>query len=224
MDEQELIQNPEALLALMQQAVQHLIEQHPDTAAQEAQLRAVAKAIGELEKLNVPVPDSLRQTKMTLLAEIGQQTQFDQQLRMIGEGLVEVLEIIESAAGKPRSEGKSQKDSTPRQRRPRGSGPPTTSHSILRTCMIQVLVEFGGSAHCSKILDRMQELLEGQLLAGDLEMRGRAGEPVWRNNSRWERQAMISEGVLRNDSKYGYWELNPDYVSGNDKPEAYQSI
>ena len=55
MDEQELIQNPEALLMLVQQVVQHLIEQRPDTAEQEAQLRAVAKAIEQLEKQQVPV-------------------------------------------------------------------------------------------------------------------------------------------------------------------------
>ena len=77
MDEQELIQNPEALLALVQQAVQHLIKQRPDTAEQEAQLRAVAKAIEQLEKQRVPVPDSLRQTKMSLVAEIGQQDLFE---------------------------------------------------------------------------------------------------------------------------------------------------
>ena len=124
MDEQELIQNPEALLALVQQAVQHLIEQRPDTAEQEAQLRAVAKAIEQLEKQRVPVPDSLRQTKMELVAEIGQQDQFDQQLRMLGDGLAEVLEMIESATGKLRSEGKSQKESTPRQHRPRNSDQP----------------------------------------------------------------------------------------------------
>lgn len=207
MDEQTLIQNPETLLALVQQAVEYLIEQRPDTAAQEAQLRAVANAIEQLEKQQVPVPDSLRQMKMTLLAEMGQQDCFNQQLKIFSEGLTDVLELIESATGKLRSETKSQKDSTPRQRRSRGSGPPTTPSSVLRKCMIQVLVEFGGSAHCSKILERMQELLENQLLAGDLEVRGRAGEPVWRNNTRWERQAMISEGILRNDSKYGYWEL-----------------
>lgn len=114
MDEQELIQNPETLLALMRQAVEHLIEQRPDTAAQEAQLRAVAKAIEQLEKQQVPVPDSLRQMKMTLVGDIGQHAQFNRQLMVLGEGLTEVLEMIESATVKPRLEGKSQKDSTPR--------------------------------------------------------------------------------------------------------------
>ena len=108
MNEQQLIQNPEALLVLVQQAVQHLIEQRPDTAEQEAQLRAVAKAIEQLEKQRVPVPDGLRQTKVDLVAEIGQQDRFEQQLRMLGEGLAEVLEIIESATGNAHSEEKSQ--------------------------------------------------------------------------------------------------------------------
>jgi len=207
MDEQELIQNPDALLALVQRAVQHLIEQRPDTAEQAAQLRAVAKAIEQLEKQRVPVPDSLRQTKMDLVAKIGQQNQFDQQIRMLGDGLAEVLEMIEDVTGKPHSEGKSQKESTPRQRKPRGSGPPKTSMPVLRESIIQALTELGGSAHCSKVLDRMEELLEDKLLPGDLETRGKSDEPVWRNNARWERQMMVNEGILRNDSKFGYWEL-----------------
>ena len=223
MDEQELIQNPEALLALVQQAVQHLIEQRPDTAEQEAQLRAVAKAIEQLEKQRVPVPDGLRQTKMSLVAEIGQQDQFEQQLRTLGAGLTEVLDMIESATGKPRSEGKSQKESVPGQRLPRGSGPPTTRKPVLRECIIQALTELGGSAHCSNVLSRMQELLEGKLQEGDMLMR-KTGEPAWQNNARWERQVMVNEGVLRNDSKFGYWELNKDRASHVEETQAYKSI
>jgi hypothetical protein len=205
MDEQQLIQNPEALLALVQQAVQHLIEQRPDTAEQEAQLRAVAKAIEQLEKQRVPVPDSLRQTKMELVAKIGQQNQFDQQLGMLGDGLAEVLEMIEGATGKPRLEGNSQKDSIPRQRRPR-SDQPVTPMSALRDCILQALTEFGGSARRSDVLDRIGEILEGQLTPRDLEARS-DGDIIWRDNVGWERQAMVKEGILRNDSKFGYWEL-----------------
>ena len=213
MDEHELIQNPDALLALVQQAVQHLIEQRPDTAEQEAQLRAVAKAIEQLEKQRVPVPDSLRQTKMDLLAIIGQQDQFEQQLRILGDGLAEVLEMIEQATGKPRSEGKPQKETQPRQRRPRNSNQPVTPQSVLREYIIQALTEFGGSAHCSKVIDRMAKLLEVNLLPGDIEPCGsRNNELVWKNRSHWERQAMVNEGILRSDSERGYWELNRDPV------------
>ena len=205
MDEQELIQNPDALLALVQQAVQHLIRQRPDTAEQEAQLRAVAKAIEQLEKQRVPVPDSLRHTKMDLVAKIGQQNQFDQQLRMLGDGLAEMLEIIEGATGKPHLEGKPQKESTPRQRRPR-SDQPVTPMSVLRDYILQSLNELGGSAQCNEVLDRISVMLEARFLPGDLEPHGNSG-PTWRNRAQWERLKMVKEGILRNNSQHGYWEL-----------------
>ncbi|QQS54210.1 MAG: winged helix-turn-helix domain-containing protein [Candidatus Competibacteraceae bacterium] len=224
MDEQELIENPEVLLALVQKSVQHLIEQRPDTAEQEAQLRAVAKAIEQLEKQRVPVPDSLRQTKMNLVAEIGHQDQFERQLRKLGDSLAEALEIIEEAIGKPRSEGKPQKKSTPHQRRPRNSDEPVTPQSVLRGYIIQALKEFGGSARTSDVLERIQEMLKDRLTPRDLETRSDGRAIVWENNARWERAAMIREGLLRNDSKFGYWELNPDYASGLEKTKGYTTI
>jgi hypothetical protein len=162
---------------------------------------------------------------MNLVAEIGQHAQFNRQLMALGEGLAEVLEIIQEATSTPRLEGKSQKESIPRQRKPRGSGPPKTSMLVLRESIIKALTELGGSTHCSKVLDRMQELLENKLLPGDLETRGKSDEPVWRNNARWERQMMVNEGILRKDSKFGYWELNKDRASpAADEPEAFKSI
>ncbi len=220
MDQQALIENPEALLALVQQAVRHLIDHRPDTSEQEAQLRAVAKAIEQLEKQRVPVPDSLRRTKMHLVTEIGQHAQFDHQLMALGEGLSEVLAIIEDATGKPRSEGKSSKEVTPRQRRPKNSDQPVTHQSVLRGYILQALAEFGGSARRSDVLDRIEEMLKGQLTPRDLETRGDGRVVVWRNNACWERQAMVDEGILRNDSKFGYWELNKDRVSPVDETAA----
>ncbi len=207
MDEQELIQNPETLLALVQQAVQHLIEQRPDTSAQEAQLRAVANAIEQLEKQRVPVPDSLRQTKVNLVTEIGQQDRFDQQLSVLGDGLAEALEMIEEAIGKPRSQGKPQKESTPRPHRPRSGNQPVTPNSILREYIVQALTEFGGSARSADVLERMREMLKGRLTPRDIETRSDGRAIVWENNARWERAAMVREGILRDDSKFGYWEL-----------------
>jgi hypothetical protein len=165
--------------------------------------------------------------RVALVAEIGQHAQFNRQLMVLGEGLTEVLETIESTIDKPRSEGKSHKESTPRQRRSRSSSQPVTPMSALRECIIQALTEFGGSARRSNVLDRMEEMLEGQLTPRDLQTRqdGIRSIVVWKNNACWQRQAMVDEGILRNDSKFGYWELNPDYdASDNKKPEAYQSI
>lgn len=223
MEEQQLIQNPEAILALVQQAVQHLIEQRPDTAEQEAQLRAVAKAIEQLEKQRVPVPDSLRQTKVDLVAKIGQQDQFDQQLRMLGDGLAEVLEMIEGATGKPRSEGKPQKETAPRQRRTIESHLPITPQTKLGEYLVQALTELGGSARCSDVLDRMTVLLEGKLLPGDFGTR-KTGDLVWHNNTYWARQKLVNAGILSSNSQRGYWELNKDRTYNVEETRTYTSI
>jgi len=208
MDEQQLIQNPEALLALVQQAVQHLIEQRPDTSESEAQLRAVAKAIEQLEKQRVPVPDSLRQTKMELVATIGQQDQFDQQLGILNSGLAEVQEMIYDALGQPAMEEKSAKSGNPHLR---VSRQPRTPHSILKNYVLQTLTELGGRAHCSEVLDQMQKLLEGKLLPGDLKPHKSSGL-YWRYYAHWAYQRLIHEGIARRTSQRGYWELNRDAI------------
>ena len=186
MDEQELIENPEALLTLMQQSVLHLLEQRPDTAEQEAQLRAVARAIEQLEKQRIPVPDSLRQTKMNLVDQIGQYAQANCRLRELGTGLTEVQHIIEKATGGEfPSDKKPRKESAPRQSRSRENGLLATPQAKFGEYLVKALVDLGGSAHCSDVLDRMTELLEGKLLPGDLMPREslKNGQLVWQNNT-----------------------------------------
>ncbi len=207
MNEQELIENPEALLALVQQAVQQLIEQRPDTTEQEAQLRAVAKAIEQLEKQHISVPDSLRQTKMTLVDQIGQYAQFNQRLKELGDGLTKVLDMIEETTGKTASEGRSQKEAPPRQRRSKNSDQLVTSQPVLREYIVQALKELGGYARRSDVLEKMRETLKDRLTPRDIETRGDGRVIVWENNAAWERNAMVEEGILRSDSKFGYWEL-----------------
>jgi hypothetical protein len=99
--------------------------------------------------------------------------------------------------------------------------------SVLRECILQALTEFGGSARRSDVLDRIEKMLEGHLTPRDIETRkdGAGSVVVWKNNVCWQRQAMVDEGILRNDSKFGYWELNPNYnASDNEKPEVYQRV
>jgi hypothetical protein len=96
--------------------------------------------------------------------------------------------MIEDATGKLRQEEKSDKQSVPRQRRSRSNGLLITSMSVLEETLIQALTDLGGSSHCSKIIERMEELLEGKFLPGDLELCSDGKELVWHNRTRWERQ------------------------------------
>src|SRR5262249_41976563 len=75
--------------------------------------------------------------------------------------------------------------------------------------ILQVLVELGGRAPIRQVLDRvgqvMQEVLQDvdyQPLASDPEL------PRWRNTAQWARNTMVQEGMLKNDSRRGIWEIS----------------
>jgi hypothetical protein len=63
----------------------------------------------------------------------------------------------------------------------------------------------------------MELLLKDKLLPGDFGTRITTGQPVWHNNTQWARQKLVNKGILRRDSKRGYWELNKDYVSDTEE-------
>ena len=75
--------------------------------------------------------------------------------------------------------------------------------------ILQVLVEFGGQAPMGQILDRVGEVIGGVLrdvdhqpLASDPDL------PRWRNAAQWARNSMVQEGLLRNNSPRGIWEIS----------------
>jgi hypothetical protein len=75
--------------------------------------------------------------------------------------------------------------------------------------ILQVLVELGGRAPMSQILDRVGQVMDGELrdvdhqpLASDPEL------PRWRNSAQWARNSMVQEGLLRSDSPRGIWEIS----------------
>ncbi|MCX8050306.1 MAG: winged helix-turn-helix domain-containing protein [Chlorobi bacterium] len=83
---------------------------------------------------------------------------------------------------------------------------PTTPQAAFRCPILQALIERGGSGSASDILDRVFELMKHRLTKADIELIV-SNEPKWRNTARWERKKMIEEGLLRNDSPTGIWEI-----------------
>lgn len=75
--------------------------------------------------------------------------------------------------------------------------------------ILQVLVELSGRAPMGLILDRVGQVMHNVLrdvdhqpLASDPEL------PRWRNAAQWARNSMVQEGLLRNDSPRGIWEIS----------------
>ena len=75
--------------------------------------------------------------------------------------------------------------------------------------ILEVLTEMGGSGKVAEVLDRIGEKMEGVLKECDYEPL--ASEPKnlrWRNAAQWARNSMVNEGLLKNDSPRGIWEVS----------------
>jgi len=206
MDNQPDAAEPEALVEIVKETVRHLIQQRPDTTEQEKQLQEVARAISRLEQMGMTVPDALRQLKMELAAKAGQGHKIEQQLKIMASGLAETLREIEKALG--RSSG-DQQEKRQRTRRQSDTDLPLTPQKEFENYIIQILKERGGSAQAKKVLDAIATMMEGKFLPGDLTPHA-TGVPMWRNRAAWERLEMVKKGILRSNSRRGYWELNED--------------
>jgi hypothetical protein len=165
------------------------------------QLQAVNKSIQQLERQNVAVPDDLRNLKTTLAAELGSVDHAEDSLRFIALQLKQMLSDIGFSITSPHDRRKSHS---------RRSNEPKTDQAILREYIIKGLKAHGGSARVREVLDWMEQELDDKLTPRDKQFR-KSGRMVWKNNACWERFQMAQEGILKNDSPQGIWELSKDY-------------
>lgn len=87
--------------------------------------------------------------------------------------------------------------------RPRLPGGMTPNKSYRRP-IVEALYEFGGRASAGDVLRLVERKMT--LEAGD-RARLKSGEVRWKRRANWERFNMVSEGLLKNDSPRGIWEL-----------------
>ena len=76
--------------------------------------------------------------------------------------------------------------------------------------ILKALIELGGSAKMQAVLDKVHKAMKPILkdvdhepLASDSDM------PRWRNSAQWARNTMRQEGLLKDDSPHGTWEITP---------------
>ena len=74
--------------------------------------------------------------------------------------------------------------------------------------ILKALIELGGSAKIQAVLDKVHKAMKPILkdvdhepLASDSDM------PRWRNSAQWARNTMRQEGLLKDDSPHGTWEI-----------------
>ena len=75
--------------------------------------------------------------------------------------------------------------------------------------ILKVLAEMGGKAKMREVLDKVGILMKPRLRDVDFQPLASDPEaPRWRNAAQWARYGMIKEGLLKEDSPHGVWEIS----------------
>ena len=199
------VKDPSQLVELCRNVIEQLDANSEDTAVaeQESQLRAIAKAIEQLDKSGVAVPDPLRAEKTRLVAALAVHADAKQALAQLAEEFQNILKDLRGRLG----QNTTAPEAKPRAKR---SKLPKTPQAVLREHILQALKKLGGSARVPDVIEEITRQLEGDLLPGDMVWRESTNEPAWKNNTKWERFQMTQDGTLRQGSPRGIWELGED--------------
>ncbi|HEC06782.1 MAG TPA: hypothetical protein ENJ12_08020 [Thiolapillus brandeum] len=193
----------DAVLHWLKEELGRLAETASEQAALHAQLKEVARSVERLQSQGHPIPDDLRRLKLDLMMRLEDGEQAAAELKQWAEGLRPLLASIDAVLTEARKSGNGPKNKGGRKRKQKV---PRTNQEVLREYLLAALRELGGSASCSRVKDHMRERLAGRFLPGDL-MKRKTGEIVWENNTHWERNALVKEGILKKNSPRGIWEL-----------------
>lgn len=83
-----------------------------------------------------------------------------------------------------------------------------TPEDSFRIPILQSLIELGGSAPMSDVLDKVEAKMRSQLNAYDRSpLPSHPTQIRWRNTAQWARNAMVKEGLMASDSQRGVWEI-----------------
>ncbi len=199
------VQDPTLLVDLCRELIERLDNEDnkAETAAKEAQLREIARAIEKLEKQCVPVPDAFRSEKTRLASELATKGESLIVMDRFREGLEELLHDV-------RQRCRRQQHHNGEKARQKRSRSPKTDRHILRRLLIEALNELGGTARKNELYQRVEKKYEGRFLPGDFEYFSDGKRIAWKNKCDREGVAMRKEGLLRTDSPRNVWQLRED--------------
>ena len=98
--------------------------------------------------------------------------------------------------------------------RPKGGGRPRKEaagtklpQKEFRNPILRALYELGGAGGLSEVREKILPRIQNRLSEVDYATVS-TGEPRWWNAACWERSEMVKDGLLRDDSPRGRWELS----------------
>lgn len=98
-----------------------------------------------------------------------------------------------------------------------------TPESAFRIPILRVLHTYGGRATTSQVLDELAVIMKDRLKDVDHERLPSTPSTMrWQNAAQWARQALVDQGLMKNNSPRGIWELSDagqEYLRTNDAKE-----
>ncbi len=86
--------------------------------------------------------------------------------------------------------------------------------------ILKALIELGGSAKMQAVLDKVHKAMKPILKDVDHEpLASEPDMPRWRNSAQWARNTMRQEGLLKDDSPHGTWEIT---ATGRKRSEEHK--
>lgn len=82
-----------------------------------------------------------------------------------------------------------------------------TPQKNFRIPLLEALYWMGGSASTEKVRAKLREMMAGRLTPRDHQIVS-SGQERWWNRVCFERADLVREGLFRNDSPRGVWELS----------------
>lgn len=104
---------------------------------------------------------------------------------------------------RPEKSGRAVKNRLPRGLR--------TPEDAFRRPILEALVELGGKASIGEVLDLVGKKMRDKLTKYDLEPLASEPHPIrWRNTAQWCRNTLVREGLMKQDSPHGIWEISEE--------------
>lgn len=84
-----------------------------------------------------------------------------------------------------------------------------TPENAYRRPILETLIELGGKASMSDVLEQVETKMRDILNPYDYErLPSNPRDTRWRNSAQWCRNTLIKEGLMKSDSSYGIWEIS----------------
>lgn len=84
-----------------------------------------------------------------------------------------------------------------------------TPESDFRISLLKALDSVGGSGKVKDLWPLLEKRFKGMLRPADLETLASSPTSIrWKNTVQWCRLALVEEGLMKADSKYGVWEIS----------------